>query len=193
MRWLFVFFTVGAFLFALMTGHMGELSKAVLESASNGVTLCLTLLGSMGFWSGMLRIAEDAGLTKAVSKLLKKPISALFGGLQDEKALECISLNLCANLFGLGNAATPLGIQAMQRLDRLNEASAAPSFAMVMLVVVNTASLQLIPTTVGFLRSRYGSMEPFSILPASLLTSLCALTAAVIAVNLLCRKQKEKA
>ncbi len=192
MQWLFVFFMIGSFFFALITGRMDALCKAALESASDGVTLCLTLLGSMGFWSGMLQIAEDAGLMQTLNALMQKPISLLFGGLKDKQALSLIGLNLCANLLGLGNAATPLGLKAMKRLDTLNHAAAAPSFPMAMLVVINTASLQLIPTTVGFLRSQAGSETPFSILPAALLTSACALIAVILTVNLLYRKQKRE-
>ncbi len=190
MRWLFVFFTVGSFICALLTGHMDTLCKATLESASDGVRLCISLLGSMGFWSGMLRIVKDAGLTDQLGTLLKKPITLLFGGLTDPQAISLIGMNLCANLLGLGNAATPLGLKAMKRLNTLNQAAADPSFAMMMLVVINASSVQLIPTTVGFLRSSYGSDAPFSILPAALLTSVCALAAAILAANLLHRKAK---
>lgn len=191
MQWLFVFFTVGSFLFACFGGKMDALCTAALEGCADGVTLCFTLLGSMGFWSGILRIAEDSGLTKKLTRLLRAPVSLLFGRLKDEKALELICMNITANLMGLGNAATPLGLRAIKQLDALNTHAAQPSFAMTMLVVVNTASLQLIPTTVGFLRSRYGSSEPFAILPAALLCSLCTLTVAVCTVWLTARRESK--
>lgn len=190
MQWLFVFFIVGSFIFACISGRMDALCNAALESCADGVTLCITLLGSMGFWSGIMKIAEDSGLVRKITDLLKKTIRRLFGNLKDQKAVELICMNITANLLGLGNAATPLGLRAMKRLDELNRCSSSPSFPMIMLVVINTASLQLIPTTVGYLRSQYGSSEPFSILPASLLTSVCVLAAAIAAAHLLYRLNK---
>ena len=184
MQWLFVCFIVGSFLFALLTGRIDALNEAIIGSSKNGVTLTFTMLGSMGFWSGMMKIAEESGLTQKICRILKTPLRMLFGNLKDEKALELIGMNVSANLLGLGNAATPLGLRAMKRLDTLNGSAAAPSHEMMLFVVLNTASLQLIPTTVALLRNQAGSAEPFSILPASLLTSLCTLVTAIIVVKL---------
>ncbi len=138
-----------------------------------------------------MKIAEDSGLSQLLTKLLAKPVCLLFGKLKDREALKLICMNITANLLGLGNAATPLGIAAIKRLDTLNNYAATPSFSMVMLVAVNTASLQLIPTTVAFLRSQYESCSPFSILPASLLTSLCVLTIVVLTVWILVPRKKQ--
>lgn len=188
MQRLFLFMLTGSFVFACISGNMEALCNAALTGCTDGVNLCFTLLGSMGFWSGIMKIAEDSKLTDKITSLMLPLIRRLFGNLQDAEALTLICMNMSANLLGLGNAATPLGLRAMRRLDALNAHAANPSFAMTMLVVVNTASLQLIPTTVGFLRSKYGSLEPFSILPAALLTSACTLIAAVTAVFLLAKR-----
>lgn len=194
MQWLFPILIIASFLFACIGGRMSELCTAAVSSCTDGVKLCLTLLGGMAFWSGMMRIAEESGLTERITKLLSRPVRFIFDRLTDKKAIELICMNITANLFGLANAATPLGLKAMQRLSELNQNAQTASYHMILLVVINTASLQLIPTTVGLLRSQYGSQSPFSILPATLLTSVCALITAVCCVKL-CRsleKRREK-
>ena len=190
MQWLFIFFIAGSFIFACICKNMEALSAAALQSCSDGIKLTFTLLGSMGFWSGIMKIAQESGLTTKITRLLQRPIRMLFAGLRDNEAIELICMNITANLLGLGNAATPLGLRAMKRLDALNGMAAEPSFEMMLFVVLNTASLQLIPTTVAYLRSMHGSDAPFAILPAVLLTSLCALTAAIAAVYLFGKKKR---
>ena len=188
MQWLFIFFIAGSFVFACICGKMDALSTAALQSCGDGVKLTFTLLGSMGFWSGIMKIAEESGLTAKITRLLQKPIRMLFCGLRDPIAIELICMNITANLLGLGNAATPTGLRVMKRLDALNRAAAEPSFHMMLFVVLNTASLQLIPTTVAYLRGTHGSNAPFGILPATLLTSLCALITAIGAVYVFGKK-----
>ncbi len=192
MQWLFPILIAASFLFACISGRMSELCTAAMNSCTDGVKLCFTLLGGMAFWSGMMRIAEESGLTQKITKLLSKPVRLIFDKLTDKKAVELICMNVTANLFGLANAATPLGLKAMQRLNELNPDCQTASYHMILLVVINTASLQLIPTTVGLLRSQYGSQSPFSILPATLLSSACALIAAVCSVKLCRRMEKRK-
>lgn len=132
-----------------------------------------------------MEIAERSGVTKGISKLLSPLIKLIFPRIRKEKdALEAITMNITANVLGLGNAATPLGLEAMRRLQNINSDTSRASDEMVVFVVMNTAAMHIIPTTVATLRGQYGSVSPMSILPASFLTSFCALFVAVISAKL---------
>ena len=166
---------------SFFTGNSQRLSEAIIESSAQAIELMMTMAGVMLLWTGIMRIAQESGLTEIFAKLLSPMLRLLFPNLKNEsKALGCISMNLTANLLGLGNTATPLGIQAMKELDELNGGSQTASNEMVVFVVMNTASLQLMPTMLGALRQRYGSAEPFEILVPVWISSACALTVALI-------------
>lgn len=166
---------------SFFTGNSQRLSEAIIESSAQAIELLMTMAGVMLLWTGIMRIAQESGLTEMFAKLLSPVLRLLFPNLKNEsKALGCISMNLTANLLGLGNTATPLGIRAMKELDELNGGSQTASNEMVVFVVMNTASLQLMPTMLGALRQRYGSAEPFEILVPVWISSACALTVALI-------------
>lgn len=166
---------------SFFTGNSPRLSEAIIESSAQAIELLMTMAGVMLLWTGIMRIAQESGLTEMFAKLLSPVLRLLFPNLKNEsKALGCISMNLTANLLGLGNTATPLGIRAMKELDELNGGSQTASNEMVVFVVMNTASLQLMPTMLGALRQRYGSAEPFEILVPVWISSACALTVALI-------------
>lgn len=166
---------------SFFTGNSPRLSEAIIESSAQAIELLMTMAGVMLLWTGIMRIAQESGLTEIFAKLLSPMLRLLFPNLKNEsKALGCISMNLTANLLGLGNTATPLGIRAMKELDELNGGSQTASNEMVVFVVMNTASLQLMPTMLGALRQRYGSAEPFEILVPVWISSACALTVALI-------------
>lgn len=166
---------------SFFTGNSPQLSEAIIDSSAQAVELLLTMAGVMLLWSGIIRIAQESGLTEAFAKMLSPLLRLLFPKIKDKpKALGSISMNLTANLLGLGNTATPLGIQAMKELDALNGGSQTASNEMVVFVVMNTASLQLMPTMLGTLRQRYGSAAPFEILVPVWISSACALTVALM-------------
>ena len=174
-----------SFVCAMVTGNMKELSASVVEGGSNAVDLIIRLVSMLCLWGGIMEIADRAGVTKSISKLLSPVIKLIFPRLRQEKdALEAISMNITANILGLGNAATPLGLEAMRRLQNINPDTSKASDEMVVFVVMNTAAMHIIPTTVATLRGQYGSESPMSILPASVLTSFCALTVAIVAAKL---------
>lgn len=172
---------------AACTGRMEELSAAVLEGAGSAVELCLATLGMLCFWTGLLQAAERGGLTRLLARAFTPLLKRLFPHLQrTSPALGAICMNLTANLLGLGNAATPLGLAAMQALKKESRAPAGTADnAMVLFVVLNTASLQIVPTFLGTMRAKYGAAQPFDILPAVWLTSAAGLAAAVCAARLL--------
>lgn len=171
---------------AAFTGRMEALSAAALSGCSEAVTLVITLTGMLCLWSGLMEIARRCRLTEALARLLHPLTRWLFPTVpQGSPAMQAISMNLSANLLGLGNAATPLGIRAAQRMARGQNGVADDELCR--LVVLNTASLQLLPTTVAGVRAACGCRTPFDILPAVWLSSAISVTAGLLTARLLSR------
>ena len=173
---------------SILTGRTAQTGSAALIGAQNGVTLALSLCGSLCLWSGFAKLTEKSGLARRFSALLRPLLSRLFPeASRDPSALEDLCGNLTANFLGLGNAATPMGISAVRRMHALSGKLDA-SDEMCRLIVLNTASIQLIPSTVGAVRASLGSARPFDILPAVWLTSACSVTAGLLAARLFSRR-----
>lgn len=174
MGWIFIFFTVFSCISAAITNQGSALAAAIPQGAQAGITLALSLAGSLCLWTGIGKLMERAGITAALSRLLRPILKTVFPSTKKNPELAAtLSGNICANFLGLGNAATPLGIAAVRHMA----ADASPGVAtdeMCRLIVLNTASIQLIPATVAAIRSSLGSTTPFDILPAVWITSLCA-------------------
>lgn len=183
-------------IFAAATGKMPELSGAILSKSEDAVELVISLCGVMCFWCGLMRVAEKAGLTEKLARLLSFAVKLLFGSLKrDGKAAGLISMNLAANILGLGNASTPLGIAAMKAIAEEDGVEGYASDNMIMLAVLNTASLQIIPATAAALRAAAGAEKPMDILPCVWIVSLysCAVViAAVKVMGALSRKRERK-
>jgi spore maturation protein A len=164
-------------------GNMAAVSAAAMEGASNAVTVVLSLAGPMCLWCGVGELLRRSGLRAKLSLLLGAVLRRLFPKLsEDPDGFSALSANVTANLLGLGNAATPMGIAACQAM---NDGTGTATDEQCRLVVLNTASIQLLPTTVAALRSGLGSESPLDILPAVLLTSLCAVSVGLLAAYLL--------
>ncbi len=173
---------------AAANGRMAELTAAIASSAQSAVTLALGLVGVMALWLGLMRVAEQAGLVALLARALRPVLRRLFRGVPDgHPALGAIVMNVSANLLGLGNAATPFGVDAMRRLEELNPHPGTATDAQALLCVLNTASLQLVPATVIALRAAAGARQPADILGATLLASACATAVALLAAKLLRR------
>lgn len=182
-----------AFLSAAWKGNMQALSNAIMAGASDAVSLCIKLLGALCLWGGLMEIAKASGLTKAVSRLMSPLLRLLFPRLKkDSPAMNAISMNITANLLGLGNAATPLGLTAMRSLQQENPNPAVATDEMVNFVVLNTAALHLVPTTIALLRQEYGAAVPMDIMPAAWLTSAAALCVGLTMAWLLRGKRKKQ-
>ena len=169
---------------SLMTGSQFSLAGAAAQGAQAGITLAISMAGSVCLWSGVARLMERIGLTDKLARLLRPLLSRLFPGTRRDPALaRDLSANVCANILGLGNAATPMGIRAARRMVRPERPDVA-SDELCRLIVLNTASIQLIPATVAALRTTLGCAAPFDILPAVWVTSLFSaglgLTAAMV-------------
>lgn len=168
---------------AVVTGRLEELTKAFFEGAKSAVEISLFLLGIVSLWLGITRIIEDSGLIHRISHLFKPLITRLFKSIPaDHPSITSITLNVLANFFGLGNAATPLGIKAMQDLQSLNDRKDTITWEMMLFIIINTASIQLVPFTVLGILSDFGSGNPSGIV----LPTICStVISAFIAVGIL--------
>ncbi|MBQ3538124.1 MAG: spore maturation protein A [Clostridia bacterium] len=178
-----------SFISAVLTDNMADLSEGVLSGAKNAVSICISLLGTMALWNGLTAVAESSGLSEKIRRLLSPLIRLIFPYYGSSPAAAAIGANITANLLGMGNAATPLGIEAMRRMKEYSGNTYADRET-VRFVVLNTAAITLIPTTVSALRSSAGSKEPFSILVPVWLTGISALLAGLIAEKLLSKGWK---
>ena len=176
---------------ALVTGRGSEVASAAMEGASAGVELCLGMAGALCLWMGVMEVLRRAGAMGWLSRLLRPVLGRLYPDFaQDSGVMDAIPANVSANLLGLGNAATPLGLDAARRMSRRSPGVA--SDALCMLVVCNTASIQLIPTTVAAVRAGAGSTAPFDILPAVWLASALSVTVGILAARLFARLWRDE-
>ncbi len=188
MGFVWVLMLLLSILAALWNGQLGVLTPAALEGAKSAISLCVSLAGALCLWSGVARVMEEAGLMKKLGKLMAPMFYKLFPeASRDETALGYLTANVSANLLGLGNAATPMGIQAVKRMKALSKSSTATD-EMCLLIVMNTASVQLLPTTVASVRASLGASSPFDILPAVWLSSICSVVSGIFAAKLFRRK-----
>lgn len=173
MSWVWAALVCASVICAAVNGRASALSAAVMQGAQSGVTLAISIAGSLCLWAGIGRAMERSGLTEKLSRLLRPVMRRLFPSTREDSALAgALSTNICANFLGLGNAATPPGIEAARRLAARSPGQASDELCR--LIVLNTASIQLIPVNVAAVRSSLGCAAPFDILPAVWLTSLCS-------------------
>ena len=183
---IFCFLFVAALLFGGLGGRMGEVAAALPQGAGNAVQLVLSIAGTICVWSGVMEVMDQSGLTKKISRALSPVIEALFGRQgQDPEARDALSQNMAANLLGLGSAATPAGLRAAARLAQTG--GRPDCDGVLRLIVLNSASLQLIPANVAAVRAAAGSAHPFAILPAVWRASAASVCAALLAAALLAR------
>lgn len=167
---------------AAATGRMDAVAAGALEGAAQGVELCLAMTGALCLWMGVMEVMRRSGLSEGLSRLLRPVLKRLYPDFaRDEKVMDTVAANVSANLLGLGNAATPLGLEAARMMSGRTPGVAGDSLCM--LVVCNTASIQLIPTTVASVRAAAGCAAPFDILPAVWAASAAALAAGVAAAK----------
>lgn len=170
---------------AAINGTLNETINAAFSGAQSSVETLLSFAGVMCFWTGMLKIAENSGVSNKVEKILSPVIKFLFPRANPE-AKKYMSMNITANILGMGNAATPMGVKAMTALDK-NNLSSRPTDDMCMFIVLNTTSFQLIPTTILALRTAANSQNPFSVIAHIWITSAVSIIVAVTAVKVMCR------
>lgn len=182
MSWIWTGIAAVSILCSILTGSGGTLAAAALEGAQAGVTLAISMAGAVCLWSGVGKLMEVTGITDGLARLLRPLLHRLFPSTKQDKALaRNLSANICANFLGLGNAATPMGIRAAKGLKRGSTATDE----LCRLIVLNTASIQLIPTNVAAVRIALGCKTPFDILPGVWITSLLSAGLGVTAAWLL--------
>ena len=185
LNYLWGFMIIIGTIFAAFTGNLPSVTEAALDSAKEAVMLCITMIGVMSFWVGLMKIAERAGLIEGASKKLEPLLTFLFPSIpKDHKAREYISTNMIANFFGLGWAATPAGIKAMEELEKLeDERRKSPVLGkrgVCTFLIVNISSLQLIPINIIAYRTQYGSTNPTRIVGAAILATTVSTAVGVI-------------
>ena len=170
-----------------LTGHLPEVTNGAFNTAKSAVMeIALPLAGIMAIWLGMMRLAEQSGFVQVLARILKPLMRRLFPDVPaDHPAMGSMVMNMAANMLGLGNAATPLGLRAMSDLEKLNPRPGVATNAMCTFLAINTSSIQLIPTTVIGILAVSGSANPTAIVSTSFMATLCAATAAIISVKFL--------
>ena len=182
-------FIIVSFVYAILNGRVADVNNSVFNSTKSAVELSISLLGTTCLWTGIMQIASNTNIVKHLSKLLNPIMKKLFPDIKkEEKAHKEITMNIIANIMGLGNAATPLGLKAMKTMQNKNKDKNKLSNSMCMFIVLNTASIQLIPTTVIAIRSSLGSNNPTAMIIPVWIATICAAVAAVISAKLLIKK-----
>ncbi|MGM0369072.1 MAG: nucleoside recognition domain-containing protein [Bacillota bacterium] len=190
---IWTFMILIGFVVAVINGRMEELSTAILESGEESVMMVIKLIGPMSLWLGIMKLAEELGLVEVLAKLFKPIAKLLFPKVPDDHpVLGSIMMNFSANLLGLGNSATPLGIKAMNQLQELNSNSQTASDAMCTFLVINTSSLTLIPSTILALRVSANSNEVTSIIGTTLFATCCSTIIGIIVNKLLIKIELNK-
>jgi spore maturation protein A len=180
-NYIWVFMTIVGIIFALVNGTMEEVNKAIFDGAKEAVTLCIGLISVLVFWLGMMRIAEESGLLERLSKLFRPLVKRIFPEVPvSHPAMGYILSNMISNMFGLGNAATPLGIKAMEELKKLNGGKNSASRSMVTFLAINTASITIIPTTVIAIRMNYHSASPTEIVVPTIIATIISAIGAIL-------------
>ncbi len=182
LNFIWVVMILASVAFSIAKGDVADTSNALFEGGKTAVNITISLIAGMAFWVGITEVAKECGITDKITKWLKPVITLLFPKYKDNQELiSKISLNITANMFGLSNAATPYGLEAMSAMNGLNKDQNRPTKGMILFVVINTASLQLLPTGTAVLRSTYGSENPFAVtVPIWIVSSLTLLTVIIL-------------
>lgn len=175
-----------SFIAALFSENMQALSDSVVNGGKDAISLVINLTGMMCLWGGIMKIAEKAEITKIICNFLSPVFSLLYKNVDKKsETARAMSMNITANLLGLGNAATPLGLEAMRRMQESNSDKTIATDDMVVFVVMNSAAMRLIPTTVATLRTQFGSQSPMEIMPATWLSTFLSLTAGIVTAKVI--------
>lgn len=183
-NYLFALLIILGFIISIFSGNLDKLGTAAIESANDAAKMCIGLVGSYALWLGFINVLKQAGILQKMASGLGKLLESLFKGVKrGSEAAQYISLNLCANFLGMGNAATPFGLRAMEEMQKLNQNKHIMTDAMCMFIIINASSIELLPLSVISLRTSLGSQAGgVIILPTILATSVSTL------VGILCAK-----
>ena len=186
-------FIIISIIYSIFSGNLNNLNSAIFDATESAVTLTFTLIGTTCFWSGIMEVASNTYIVENLAKIFRSIIKRIFINLDSKnKSYNNIVMNIIANILGLGNAATPLGLKAMEELQKENNNKDTLSDNMMMLIVLNTASLQIIPTTVIAIRSSLGSQNPSKIIFPVWISTICAAFMAIIFCKIIIKITRKK-
>ena len=185
MNYIFSVILLISIVYGIITGSSQEITNAFLSQSVEAINLFLVLLGSMALWGGVMNVAKISKLTDKISRFFSPLINKIFVDIKhNKKAQDAISMNISANLLGLGNAAIPLGIAAMEELKKNSLEKTTASTDMIMMIILNCVSMQLIPSNVAMLRLNSGSKDPFDIIIAVWIVSIITLVSGIVLVKI---------
>ncbi len=191
MNYIWVFMILVSYIFSFFNRTTADVTKSVFDGCSDAVALVISLLGMMCLWTGLLEVAKVSGLIKKIQKILSPIISWLFPTIDKKSDIAGeISMSISANLLGLSNAATPLGLSVMEKLEKRNLVKDTASDEMCMFVVINTASITLLPTTLLTLRTAFSSSAPFEVIVPIWIVSIISLLSGIICAKLCARRKR---
>ena len=186
-------FIIISFSFAIFSGNLEKLNSSIFESTSDAINLSISLLGTICLWSGIMKIASNTSVIEKLTKILKPVIKLLFPQLKNNNEIQKeVSMNIIANILGLGNAATPLGLKAMKSMQKENKKKDTLTDSMMMFLILNTASIQIIPTTVSAIRNSMGSSNPTAIVFPVWIATIVAAIFGIIATKVLIKFTKKE-
>lgn len=175
-----------SFVSAIFNGGMQSLSDAVISGGQSAIDLCISLTGMMCLWGGIMNVAQQSGFTVLISRILSPVFRVLFKNVKkNSDTAQAVSMNVTANLLGLGNAATPLGLEAIKRMQKDNFNKNVATNDMAIFVVMNSSAMRIIPTTVAMMRSKYNSLSPMEIMPATWVCTAMSLTVGICVSKIL--------
>lgn len=184
LNYLWAIMIITGVIYGILSGNITQVADGAIDSSKEAVTLCITMLGVMSLWTGLMQIASKSGLIKKCEKLISPVMRWMFPDVSMEhKAMEYMTTNVIANIFGLGWAATPAGIKAMEELAKLNDMRKEADDAMCAFLVINISSLQLIPVNIIAYRSQYGSVNPTAVVLPGLIATIISTVAGIIYAN----------
>ena len=193
MNYLWPILIIISFIISLFSGNIDNVNNSIFSSVSDVINLTLTLIGNMCLWCGLIKIIQETKLIKIINKILRPILNWLYPDAKNnKKAMENISINTVSNILGIGNAATPAGIKAMQELQDQNPNKEELSDAMLTLIVLNTTSIQLIPTTIIAIRSSLGASEPTNIIIPIWISTIVGTLVGVTCVKILCKIRNKR-
>lgn len=189
---IWAFFIILGILFSLITGNIDIINKEILNSSKTALDMVISIFPVMALWLGIMNIAKESGLLNKFSKFISPLLCKLFPDIpKNHESLSFISSNIIANMFGLGNAATPFGLKAMKSLQELNDKENTASNSMITFLVLNTSGLTLVPTTIISLRMLYNSTNPTEIVFACILATICSTIAGLIMDRILSKRWRK--
>lgn len=192
MNYIWPIFIICSIVYAILVGNTEVINNSIFDSCKNAVELSITFLGTVCLWTGLMEIVKNTSMIEKLKKMIRPLMKILFPNInRNEIVYEEISMNIIANILGLGNAATPMGLKAMESLEKINKNKGKITSDMMTLIILNTASIQLIPTTVIAIRSSLGANNASNIIVPVWISTICAAIAGIVITKIIIKGSKD--